>query len=148
VRTDFETNNFVGVGEDSAYTIIQNIFKLEERKLGEFPFIGIYRQFPLYYLFTTAIFSSLRSDLKKGSIDILVIDKSHRMIACRVQGKKGDLKMQRENLQKVFLESSLVNVVDIHKRECKELFKERVNEKSIQEIRDSFKTARVDISNG
>ena len=147
MQTDYETGNFIGVGEDSSYVIIKDIFKAEERHLREFPEIGIYRQVPLGFLLKWNVFTSLRKDFQKGSIDIFVIDKEHRGIACRVQGKKGDLKMQREALQKTLLEDALIKVVNIDKRECNELFKERVNEKSTQEIKDSFKTARVEIPN-
>jgi len=147
MKTDYVTNNFVGIGEDSAHTIIQKLFEAEERHLREFPEIGIYRQVPLGFLLKWNVFTALREDFQKGSIDVFVIDNEHCGIACRVQGKKGDLKMQRETLQKTLLEDALIKVVDIDKRECSELFKERVNEKSIQEIRDSFKTAKVEIPN-
>jgi len=147
MKTDFETNNFVGAGEDSAHEIIRTIFNLKERKLGEFPSIGVYRQVPLDYLLPHDIYIALRSDFQKGSIDILVITKDHRFIACRVQGKKGDLKMKRESLQSRLLRDGCINVVDIQKRECIELFKERVNRKSTQEVIDSFKTAGVEFPN-
>jgi len=147
MQIDYESGNFVGAGESSAYIIIRNLFRLEQRQHREFPETGIYKQIPLSYLLNYQVFSALRSDFQKGSIDIFVITKDHRTIACRVQGKKGSLKLQRESLQKGFLEDALIYVVDIDKKECKELFKERVNEKSIQEVRDAFKTANVEIPN-
>jgi len=147
MKIEYESGNFEGAGEASAYIIIRNIFRLEQRHWCDFPEIGIYKQIPLDYLLKRDIFEALRSDFKKGSIDILVINRDHEVIAIRVQGKKGDLKMQREYLQKSLLEDALVKVIDVHKRECKELFKERVNEKSEQEIRDSFKTAKVEMPN-
>ena len=147
MKTDFESGNFVGVAEDSVHSIIQNIFGLKQRWLRELPAIGIYRQVPIGYLVKWQVFTALREDFQKGSVDIFIINKEHSGIAIRVQGKKGNLKMQRESLQKTLLEDALIKVVDIHKRECKELFKERVNEKSIKEVKDSFKTAGVEFIN-
>jgi len=145
MKTDYESGNFVGKAEDSAYIIIRNLFRVEQRKRREWPTPGIYTQIPNSYLLSSDDWQDLASLHKKGSADIVVIPYAGRIIIVRVQGKKGDLKLFREGVQARLFKNFGCQVVDIDIKECKELFKERVNEKSIQEVIDSFKTAKVEL---
>src|SRR5574342_1220826 len=145
MEIDYQTGFFIGAGERAAYKIIKDIFKLGTMNLEDFPSTGIYKQIPLNFLLNRRQFSILRKDLQKGSIDIMIINKDYQKIAVRVQGKKGDLKMHREGLQQSFLEAEGIKVIDLHKRECLELFKDKINEKSINEVKQAFKTAKISI---
>ena len=60
------------------------------------------------------------------------------------EGLKGIGKAQHDKVQKQILQK-YCEVVDIHFQECKELFKDRINEKSEKELVDSFLTAKVQI---
>ena len=60
------------------------------------------------------------------------------------EGLKGLGKAQHDSVQKSIL-VKYCEVVDIHFQECKELFKDRINEKSQKELVTSFLTARVPI---
>lgn len=145
MEIDYQTGFFIGAGERAAFKIIKDIFNLGTMEHEDFPSAGIYKQIPLKFLLNRRQFSILRKDLQQGSIDILVITKDYQKIAIRVQGRKGNLKMHREGLQQSFLEAEGIKVIDLHKRECKELFKDRINEKSINEVKEAFKTAKISL---
>lgn len=150
MRTHFATGNFIGEGEDATFQILSNMTGLPERQHDEFPKIGIYRQLPVSIIYDEEQMRNLADFHKKSSIDIFIVRCEDEFmpkfcrLAVRVEGKKGDLKMLRQGVQRWLLEK-WCQVVDVHKRECKELFKDRVNEKSIKELEDVFKTAKVEI---
>lgn len=80
----------------------------------------------------------------KETIDIFFQPTNkHSNIAVRVQGKKGSGRMRAEQHQRKILEELGVKVVDLHKYECKELFKERLNYLSIWEVADALRRAGV-----
>ena len=140
--------NFIGGGEDSAFEILKQLTGLQERLIDEFPMDGIYRQLPIRMILDREEFNDLAGYHQKSSIDIFIISCKDEFLpklcrtAVRVEGKKGDLKMRRQDVQAKLL-SKHCQVVDLHKRDCEELFKEQVNEKSVQEVKDAFKTAKV-----
>ena len=142
--------NLIGAGEDPVFEILQDMTGLNERPHPHFPKVGIYRQLPVSYVYDNEQMKYLAEFHKKSSVDIFLVtaedDYNPRLckIAVRVEGKKGDLKMQRQGVQKWLL-SKWCQIVDIHARNSPELFKDRVNEISRQELIDSFKEARVEL---
>ena len=150
MRQDFETGNLVGAGELASFEILKNITHLKYRTLKQFPlYDGIYKQVPIEWIISQEEYDSLSQPHQNGSMD-LFIKLGQRKVAIRVQGKnhgeglKGIGKAQHDKVQKQILQK-YCEVVDIHFQECKELFKDRINEKSEKELVDSFLTAKVSI---
>jgi hypothetical protein len=151
LRTDVMTGSLVGAGEDASFEILQKLTSLPKQDHKDYPSIGIYRWFPINRILQYEDLEHLAPVHKNSSVDILI--KYHQddyfpkqsMVAVRVEGKKGSLKMLRQGTQARLL-SKYCLVVDIHKGECEELFKDVINEKSIKELKDSFKTARVEMN--
>ena len=150
MRIDPITQNYIGDGEDATFEHLRNMTGLQELPHKDFPKIGIYRQLPVTLIYDNDQLYHLADFHKKSSVDIFVIfaeDEYHPKlckIAVRVEGKKGDLKMQRQGVQKWLL-GKWCQIVDVHLRNCPELFKDRINQKSRQELLDSFKEARVEL---
>ncbi|MDE1971512.1 MAG: hypothetical protein KGI50_08130 [Patescibacteria group bacterium] len=142
--------NLIGEGEDATFEILKEMSGLSENPHTYFPKIGIYRQLPVSYVYDNEQMKYLAEFHKKSSIDIFLVTAEDEYnprlckIAVRVEGKKGDLKMQRQGVQKWLL-SKWCQIVDIHKRNCPELFKDKVNEKSRQELVSSFRESRVEL---
>lgn len=146
--------NIIGDGEDTTVKILSTLLKLPILKYPrDYPSSGIYRQFPLLKIIdTTKIDFKLESWHEKHKLDILII-KDQRKIVVRVQGYGHDsgrghqheTKQQRDSIQSWLIKTSDIDVVNVIKRECKNIFKEKYNEKSIQELKDSFKTSRVQL---
>jgi len=150
MRQDYKTKNYIGDGEDTAYEILKTLTSLPEKEHDQFPSIGIYRQIPVTMIYDDGQLANLAEFHRKSSIDIFLIScfdsysSRECKIAVRVEGKKGSLKMSRQMVQNRYL-SKYCQVVDLHKRECEELFKDKLNEYSIKEVVDGFNTARVEI---
>jgi len=150
MRTDYETGFLIGHGEDAAFEILKNITHLKYRTLKQFPlYDGIYRQIPIQWLIPQEQFDALSQPHKNGSIDIF-IKLNQRKVAVRIQGKghgsglKGLGKVQHDKVQKEILKD-YCEVVDVNYHECKELFKDRVNEHAVKELVSSFLASRVGI---
>ena len=150
MRQDLETGNLIGKGEIASFEILKNITHLKYRTLKQFPlYDGIYKQVPIEWIISQEEFDNLSQPHQNGSMD-LFIKLGQRRVAIRVQGRnhgeglKGLGKAQHDKVQKQIL-SKYCEVVDIHFQECKELFKDRINERSTKELVTSFLTARVSI---
>ena len=150
MRIDYETNNLIGHGEDVACEILKNITHLKYRTLKQFPiYDGIYRQIPIQWIISQSEYDNLSQSHKNGSIDIF-IKLNQRKVCIRIQGKghgsrlKGIGKAQHDKVQKEILQK-YCEVVDVNYNECKELFKDRLTEKSKKELINSFLAARVEI---
>lgn len=147
MRQDYETSNYIGKGELATFRILQHLTKLHPRGLKEYPKSGLYKQVPISWLIHSHDFKCLSEAHQKGSIDILIVF-NQKVIAVRVQGPghgkglKGLGKAKHDKVQYDLLKK-YIQVVDIKEIECKEIFKERITEKSEQEVIDSFKTAGV-----
>ena len=108
---------------------------------------GIYRQIPLVDMLHPDYVQDMAEDHKKGSVDIVLVIKGE-IYAIRVQGDGhyGELKPKKDALQKMWLKKSGVNVIDIWKHECSELFrKDKLTPKSVIEIAQSFQYQTNDI---
>ena len=151
-RIDDQTGNFIGKGEDPTVELLVHALNLKERKSNDFKDKkqGVYRQIPLVDLIHSDYVQDLAEDHKKGSVDIVLVIKNE-IYAIRVQGfgHYGDLKSSKDALQKSWLIKTGVNVIDIWKHECKELFnKDKLTPKSVIEIVQSFEyqTKKIIIS--
>lgn len=146
-RIEFESGNLVGAGEVATFNILKYLTNLKPKSLKQFPENGIYKQVPLEWLIHKHDFNILSDPHKKGSIDILLVVNQIK-IAVRVQGKghgqglKGMGKAKHDLVQEKLLKK-YCSLVDVHLRECPNVFKERVTENAINEIKSSFKTANV-----
>ena len=115
--------------------------------MKEFPRNGIYKQVPIDWIIPKGQFAVLSEVHQKGSIDIFLLLNQIR-IAVRVQGSghgeflKGIGKAKHDDVQENLIKN-YCEVVNIEKRECKNIFKERVTNEAINEIVCSFKTAKV-----
>ena len=150
MRQDLESGNLIGKGELASFEILKHITHLKPRTLKQFPlYDGIYKQVPIEWIISQEEYDTLSQPHQNGSMD-LFIKLGQRRVAIRVQGKnhgeglKGLGKAQHDKVQKQILQK-YCEVVDIHFQECKELFKDRINEKSQKELVTSFLTARVSI---
>lgn len=147
MQVDYESQNFVGLGESATYNILKHLTLLKPRSLKEFPKNGIYKQVPIQWVLHKHDFNLLSESHQKGSIDLFLV-LNQKKIAIRVQGSghgeflKGIGKAQHDKVQKKILEK-YCSVVDIEKRECPNVFKERSSNNAINEIINSFKTANV-----
>lgn len=146
-RIEYESGNFIGAGEIATFNILKYLTNLHAKSLKQFPENGVYRQVPLEWLIHKHDYQMLSDAHKKGSVDILIVFNQIK-IAVRVQGKghgqflKGLGKAKHDLVQEKLLKK-YCSLVDIHLRECPNVFKERVTETAINEIRDSFKTYNV-----
>lgn len=144
---DYESNNFIGIGEYATYSILKHLTLLKPRSLKEFPRNGIYKQVPLQWIISKSDFEDLSQAHKKGSIDLFLIA-NQRKIAVRIQGKghgqglKGLGKAKHDKVQENLIKNHC-ELVDILIQECKNVFKERVTNEAVNEIISSFKTANV-----
>lgn len=159
---DYESGNLIGIGEKSTLGIIKRLTGLKEfhRKLFFITDEGIFKQIPITYILGPEDLTDLSEPHKKGSIDIFIRTKK-RNIAIRVQGPghgtgkkihgkftlKGPGKSKHDDVQYGLLKK-YCEVVDVTMTDSPTIFKERDNQTSEQEIRDSFKTSRVELPSG
>lgn len=146
-RIEFESGNYIGAGELATFNILKMLTNLKSRSLKEFPKSGLYKQVPLEWLIHKHDYSILSDAHKKGSVDIVIILNQIK-IAVRVQGKghghglRGLGKAKHDTVQENLIKK-YCSLVDILLRECPNVFKERVTENAINEIKSSFKTYNV-----
>lgn len=155
MQLDYESNNYVGLGESATFNILKQLTLLKPRSLKEFPKNGIYKQVPLEWVIHKHDYSLLSEAHQKGSIDLFLILNQKR-IAVRVQGSghgqgekhhgkyslKGAGKTKHDNVQADLIRK-YCSLVDIIPRECPNIFKERVTEEAKKEIIQSFATFNV-----
>jgi hypothetical protein len=147
---DLESGNFIGQGESATLQILKYLtgLKLQSRKFFHHTNkYGIFKQIPVTWVLDHEDLVDLSESHMRGSIDLFIKTKTQK-IAIRVQGKghghflKGIGKAQHDKVQANMLKKHC-EVVDVRIQECPQIFKEKVNELAIQEIRDAFKTACV-----
>lgn len=142
-------DNFIGAGEDTAVKILVRLTGLEIKQSKEFHLKapGIYRQIQIPDLLSDDYKQDLAIEHGNSSVDIVCI-KDGKIHAVRVQGggtskqgkggHYGDCKSAFDAVQRTMLEKSGVIVHNIWRKECPNIFKERLNEKSIREINDAI----------
>ena len=146
MRQDFE-NHLIGKGEDATFHILKHLTGLQYKSLKEFGKSGIYRQVPISFIISKLDYKLLSEPHQKGTLDLFII-LNQKKVAVRVQGNghgqflKGLGKAKHDDVQEKLLKE-YCEVVNIEKRECPEVFKERVTGNAIKEIISSFKTAGV-----
>ena len=123
--------NIIGVGEDTAVSILNDVFKDGSK---------IIPQYPLRQLLTDDYIDSLAESYLKHKVDIMIFTKTKRIVV-RVQGKDHDgvLKSARDTVQKKLMEWNGCVVVDLTWQECPYLFKEQKDENSYLEVMNAFK---------
>ena len=133
--------NIIGVGEDTAVSILNDFFKDGSK---------VIRQYPLIDLLANEYTDSLGESYLKHKVDIIVfrdIDapklQHPKPIVVRVQGKdhEGILKSARDTVQKKLMEWNGCIVVDLTWMECPYLFKEQKDENSYLEVMNAFKNS-------
>jgi len=125
--------NIIGAGEDTAVSILNDIFKDNSK---------IVSQYPLIKLLKDDYIDSLSESYLKHKVDIMVFT-ADKKIAVRVQGRdhEGILKSARDTVQKKLLEWNGCVVVDLTWMECPYLFKEQKDENSYLEVMNAFKSS-------
>lgn len=138
-----ELGNWIGIGEDSALIILKMIFKKSvfdtQVKLSKIL---------AWHKYTPEHFTQRN---QKETIDIFMgrfygkTGQKFKSHAIRIQDTHhiGDCTATADRHQKDLLEQAGVIVVDLHQRDCRELFKERVNHKSIWEVCNGLISAGV-----
>ena len=127
-----KAGNIIGAGEDTAVSILNDLFKDGSK---------IIPQYPLIKLLTDDYIDSLAESYLKHKVDILIFSPGGRKIAVRVQGKDHDgvMKSARDTVQKKLMEWNGCIVVDLTWQECPYLFKEQKDENSYLEVMNAFK---------
>ena len=126
--------NIIGVGEDTAISILNDVFKDGSK---------IIPQYPLKKLLTDDYIDSLAESYLKHKVDIMIFRSTDKPIAVRVQGKthNGVLKSARDTVQKKIMEWHDCIVVDLDWEECPYLFNEDKSENSYLEVLNAFNQA-------
>jgi hypothetical protein len=120
----------IGNGEVTALSILKDMY-------GDV--ITYSTQIPFKDLMSGEFRDGLSERQVKESVDIVLFT-GFEPICVRVQGRdhKGSLKSMRDTVQKQMLEWSNCKVVDLWWYDCPNLFKNKKNEESIREIKESM----------
>ena len=126
----------IGQGEVAALEIIKDMFGNSCEYLT---------QVKLSDMVTPEYLDTFSDRQLKETIDI-VVDTGFRYLAIRVQDKHhASARMATiDNIQKLMLEWNGWKVIDIWHYECRELWKDKVNEKSRLELENAIKESRID----
>ena len=125
--------NFIGIGEDSAFEILKEIYPDSEIK----------RQVKLTSLLGQDWIDDLGEIQRKETLDIVVY--AEPIIVVRVQDHHhvGNITAARDVIQKATLEWNKCVVVDLFHYECKSLMKEQVDSDSREEILSALRSEGV-----
>jgi len=136
VRKD-SNGNIIGAGEDTAVEILKELYISNKN-------VEVIRQQPLVGLLTEEFKESLAESYLKHKIDIMIIGLD-KPVVVRVQGKdhEGVLKSARDTVQKKILEWHNCIVVDLNWYDCPNLFKEELNDGSIQEVNNALSSSDI-----
>tara|TARA_B110000014_G_C20011362_1_gene524380 strand:+ start:103 stop:492 length:390 start_codon:yes stop_codon:yes gene_type:complete len=126
----------IGQGEVAALEIIKDMFGNSCEYLT---------QVKLSDMVTPEYLDTFSDRQLKETIDI-VVDTGFQYLAIRVQDKHhASARMATiDNIQKLMLEWNGWKVIDIWHYECRELWKDKVNEKSRLELENAIKESRID----
>ena len=129
--------NIIGAGEDTAVEILKELYISNKN-------VEVIRQQPLVGLLTEEFKESLAESYLKHKIDIMIIGLD-KPVVVRVQGKdhEGVLKSARDTVQKKILEWHNCIVVDLNWYDCPNLFKEELNDGSIQEVNNALSSSDI-----
>lgn len=141
----------IGSGEDTVVKLLSEMFDLPILSRKEFveKRDGIYRNIKIPLLLNDEYNQDLSSEHANSSVDVVVIINGE-ILAVRVQGggstKQGkgghysDGKAKFDSVQRGMLEKSGITVCNIWKHNCPNIFKDRLNDKSMEELLDSLVT--------
>ena len=131
--------NIIGAGEDTAVAILEELNALNTN-------VEIIRQQPLVGLLKDEFKDSLAESYLKHKIDIMLVGLD-KPVVVRVQGKdhEGILKSARDTVQKKILEWHNCIVVDLNWYDCPNLFKEKLNDGSIQEVKNALSSSGINL---
>ena len=126
----------IGQGEVAALEIIKDMFGNSCEYLT---------QVKLSDMVTPEYLDTFSDRQLKETIDI-VVDTGFQYLAIRVQDKHhASARMATiDNIQKLMLEWNGWKVIDIWHYECKELWKDKINEKSRLELENAIKESSID----
>ena len=129
--------NIIGAGEDTAVAILEELNALNTN-------VEIIRQQPLVGLLKDEFKDSLADSYLKHKIDIMIIGLD-KPVVVRVQGKdhEGVLKSARDTVQKKILEWHNCIVVDLNWYDCPNLFKEKLNDGSREEVKNALSSLGI-----
>ena len=150
MRQDLESGNLMGKGEDASFNILSQLTGLPYQGLKFFSknYDGIYKQVPISWIVSHQEFKQMSEAHKKGSLDLFIIIKPDIRIAVRIQGSghgdglRGIGKAKHDSVQEKILKQ-FCQVVNVHKRNCPMIFKDKVNGIAIEEMINSFRESKV-----
>ena len=127
-------DSFIGKGEKTAVKVLKKIF----------PKSDIQIQIPFKKLMKGDFIGSLTERQEKQTVDIVVYNEKETIVV-RVQGKNhtGMMTSSRDLVQKKMLEWNDCKVVDLWFYECPVLWKEKLNDSSIDEVKYVLKEAKL-----
>ena len=127
----------IGRGEKAALEILKELF-------GDFS--EYYIQYPLTQMVTDEYFELFTGRQIKETVDIVVFTYITKPLVVRIQDKHhSSIRMSRiDDIQRQLLEENGWIVIDVWYYECKELWKDRINDKSRKELIKVLKTEGVD----
>lgn len=133
-----EHGNFIGRGEDTVYTILQEIY----------PEAEIRRQWLFKKLMKGDFELSVTERQEKETLDFVVFRKTGMPIVVRIQDPHhaGNITSMRDTVQKQELEWNDCIVVDIQHFNCPNIFLEKDNKESRSELFEAFDDAGLDLS--
>ena len=139
-------NTIIGRGEKATLEILQWMLP----KYTYFTQASIRR---LLDMRAPKVYYPVAERYKKSSIDILLaFDKNDnlrltkaRMVAVQIQDNHhtGEVTSKVDNVIRDILKDCKIDLIEVHERNCKELFKNRINPKSIWELCNEIMTSKV-----
>ena len=131
--------NIIGAGEDTAVEILKELYISNKN-------VEVIRQQPLVGLLTEEFKESLAESYLKHKIDIMIIGLD-KPVVVRVQGKdhEGVLKSARDTVQKKILEWHNCIVIDLNWYDCPNLFKEKLNDGSREEVKSVLSSSGINL---
>lgn len=129
--------NFIGRGEDTIYTILQEIYPEAEIK----------RQWHFSKLMKNNFELSVTERQEKETLDFVIFRKIGMPIVVRVQDPhhSGNVTSMRDVVQKKELEWNDCIVVDVQHYNCPNIFKEKDNFESREELIEAFSDSGLDL---
>lgn len=128
-----ENGEFIGRGEDTIFTILQEIY----------PDADIKRQYKYKQLMKGDFTHSVTERQELETLDFVIFRKVGMPIVIRVQDPhhSGNITAMRDRVQKKTLEWNECIVVDVQHYNCPNIFKEKNNIESREELMEAFENA-------
>jgi hypothetical protein len=129
-------DTFIGKGEKTAVKILKKIFPKDDIEI----------QVPFKNLMKGEFLGALTERQQKQTLDIVIFGVAEPFtLVVRVQGKNhtGEMTASRDLVQKKMLEWNDCKVIDLWFYDCPVLWKEKLNDDSIKEVKFALKSIKM-----